>query len=316
MEEEKNASNDLVLSEKQVKKTLNELSEFIGEIPDVLSIVSRIGQDSQLVKFNVLDKRKLEILKNNMVEIHRATKSFGRKNTNITNKLMTITMLNDTCPYRMLRQCLAQIENRRMAIKENLFKLLGNKLKLEELEMEVNCIRDKPNISEKENLKAKKMGIKILKAVTDISDSIIYIEGAFKEIASFQQAYNEIKKNKNIPDNWDEKNFEENEIFFHVRRAINLAYRDILQSGRANMGTMEYIQQFGMSSQVIYGIVTNYINNLENRLNSKLLDPKDAYEDLEKFLDNTANEFKDCYKKAMNRIGLENLYNEDFLYKE
>ena len=40
-----------------------------------------------------------------MVEIDRANKTTGRKNTQTTNQLMTLNMISSS-PYRRLRQCL------------------------------------------------------------------------------------------------------------------------------------------------------------------------------------------------------------------
>ena len=55
---------------------------------------------------------KLVKVSERMVEIDRANKTLGRSQTQTTNQLMTLTMLTDA-PYRRLRQCLAQIEDRR-----------------------------------------------------------------------------------------------------------------------------------------------------------------------------------------------------------
>ena len=58
-----------------------------------------------------------------MVEIDRANKTLGRRNTQTTNQLMTLTMMTDS-PYRRLRQCLAQIQKKRQAIEEAHFRTL------------------------------------------------------------------------------------------------------------------------------------------------------------------------------------------------
>ena len=50
-------------------------------------------------------------------ELHRAKGAVGRKNSQTTSTLMTMTMLADS-PYRQMKQCLSQIDNKRNALIE------------------------------------------------------------------------------------------------------------------------------------------------------------------------------------------------------
>ena len=61
---------------------------------------------------------KMQKITKRMVEVERANNTLGRKNTQTTNQLMTLTMLTDS-PYRRLRQILAQIENKTNALRSN-----------------------------------------------------------------------------------------------------------------------------------------------------------------------------------------------------
>ena len=60
---------------------------------------------------------KIAKIRERMVEMDRANQSLGRKNTQTMNQLMTLTMLTES-PYRMMRQCLTQIERKRQAVEE------------------------------------------------------------------------------------------------------------------------------------------------------------------------------------------------------
>ena len=60
----------------------------------------------------VIDSKKLAKISQRMVEINRANLTVGKKNTQTTSSLMTLTMMCDA-PYRRLRQVLAQIEKTR-----------------------------------------------------------------------------------------------------------------------------------------------------------------------------------------------------------
>ena len=64
--------------------------------------------------------KKLAKISERMVEIDRANLTAGKRNTQTTTQLMTLTMLTDS-PYRRLRQILAQIEKKRGALEEAYF---------------------------------------------------------------------------------------------------------------------------------------------------------------------------------------------------
>ena len=59
---------------------------------------------------------KIAKISERMVEMERANNSLGRRNTQTTNQLMTLTMMTDS-PYRRLRQCLSQIERKKEALR-------------------------------------------------------------------------------------------------------------------------------------------------------------------------------------------------------
>lgn len=295
------------LCDKQtIYNVINHVDILDTSLKDIITISSRFDKNEP-AKFYTIDEQKLEIIASNMTEINRAVRSFGRRNTFTNNKLMTLTMLNDTNPYRVLRQCLSEIEQKRMAIRENYFKILKQKLKLKKL---YNDIYENDKLNE---YKKEKTKIKIMELLTGISDSMVYLEGAFKEIASFQNAYEQVRKNNNIPENWDEKDFEENETKFNVRQAFLLGIRDIFVNNCPNHGTMEYMQQMGMNFISAYTDIRKYINeNFKNIENNTM----PSYDDLQDFLDDMAEKYGKDYKFAMKRIGLETISDEEFLYKE
>jgi len=57
---------------------------------------------------------KVSKISERMVEIDRAINTLGRKNTQSTIQLMTLSMLTDS-PYRRLRQCVVEINKKRDA---------------------------------------------------------------------------------------------------------------------------------------------------------------------------------------------------------
>ena len=243
-----------------------------------------------------ITNEKLAIIAEKMIEIDRANHTAGRANTQNTNQLMTLTMMTDS-PYRRLRQCMAQIENKRSALEESYFKMQKKKLSIKQW-------YDKGD------------ELSIIKAHEAESSMIRqkdYIDGAFKEIATFQCAYDEIKEAYNIPNNWDERDAEEAEIDHHIKQAFRQAHRDMVHTGRIGLGNMEYMEQYGIHIQTATKIIGDYIISEDKMIaEGKLPTVNKLYD----FLDRMAETFHDAHKDVMKRIGIKDLIKEDFLYLE
>ena len=138
-----------------------------------------------------ITNEKLAVIAEKMVEIDRANHTAGRSNTQTTNQLMSLTMMTDS-PYRRLRQCMSQIERKRSALEEAYFKMQKKKI-------QVDYWYEKGD--EMSVMRAREAEASMLRQKD-------YIDGAFKEIATFQCAYDEIRESHNIPENWDEKDAE------------------------------------------------------------------------------------------------------------
>ncbi len=104
MQEQLLVTNTLI-----TKKDISYLTETVGEM-------------------ETITPAKLAKISRGMQEVNRACQIFGKKNTQTSSQLMTITMLNDA-PYRRLRQCLAEIKAKSDALAESYFKI--KKLKVE-----------------------------------------------------------------------------------------------------------------------------------------------------------------------------------------
>jgi hypothetical protein len=240
--------------------------------------------------------KKLAVISEKMVEMDRANHTAGRSDTQTTNQLMTLTMLSDS-PYRSLRQCLANIENKRNALDEAFWKMKKKKLQIAQWYKkgdEMSVIRAQE--AEHNMLRQKD-----------------YIDGAFKEIATFQCAYDDIKEANNIPDDWDEMAAEQEEITHHLRTAFKQAHRQIVSNGVLDVGNMEYLEQFGVHIQTAIALIKAQVA-LENEMSSKGKFPTVTH--LYEFLDKMVELFKDSHKEVMKHIGLKELIREDFLYLE
>ena len=243
-----------------------------------------------------ITNEKLEIISKKMVAIDRANNTAGRSETQTTNQLMTLTMLTDS-PYRRLRQCLAQIEKKRGALDETYFRM-----------------KKKQVLIKQWYEKGDEMSVlKAQEAEHGMMRNKNYIDGAFKEIATFQCAYDEIREAHNIPDNWDERDAEEEEIDHHIKQAFRQAHREMVGTGCITSGNMEYLEQYGIHIQTATRLIADYIAS-EDEMIVKGQMPTVAH--LYAFLDRMAETFHDAHKTVMQRIGIKELVKEEFLYLE
>ena len=243
-----------------------------------------------------ITNEKLAIISQKMVAIDRANNTAGRSNTQTTNQLMTLTMMTDS-PYRRLRQCLSQIEKKRGALDESYFKMKKKQVQIKqwyEKGDEMSVLRAQ-------------------EAEHGLMRSKNYIDGAFKEIATFQCAYDEIRESYNIPENWDERDAEEAEIDHHIKQAFRQAHREMVGAGCITSGNMEYLEQYGIHIQTATRLIADYIAS-EDEMIVKGQMPTVAH--LYAFLDRMAETFHDAHKTVMQRIGIKELIKEEFLYLE
>ena len=80
-------------------------------------------------------------LSSKMVEMDRANRSAGRQRTISSAQLGTLNMLQ-AGPYGRLRQCLAEIENRRVAVESTYWNYREQELEVEELLEKGSAIPD------------------------------------------------------------------------------------------------------------------------------------------------------------------------------
>ena len=266
-------------------------------------ILTKAGDINALI-FRTLDDKQLTEINSWMPEVNRAVACFNKQNSQTSASLMTLNMIDST-PYRVLRQILAQVESKRSALNENIYKIELKKVEYEELQWKLS--------NETNGLKIKKINIKINKIACDIIDSQGHIEASLKEIGAYKRRYDEIINSFNIPDNWDEQDFENEEIEHHIKSIFRNAVRDRMQ-GSHNQGTMEYMEQFGINPITAYALTDKYIGDINNTIvnEGKGADIVALY----KFYDQMYHIFKDEYKKAMMKLGLNNITHADFLMKE
>lgn len=301
--------------------------------------------DSNSEDFVTFNEKSLSVISEFMPHIVEKRNSFGRQNSFHTNKLMTLHMMTNGSPMRMLRQCISEIESKRRALRDNVFRLKKNRIKLKKLISEVEFLELDKKQLERDIEEKKDVDIENDKTIRDLTkelrntefeierknlsieekraglaDSRVYIEGALKDIASFQDAYQQILKNKNIPEDWNERDFEGMESRFHVRMIFFNAYRDIKAHGNLGMGTMEYMDQFGISPDQVEMEIRKFLTWSQEQTYKQnegrieiIKEPE--YEDFKDWLDFVEEKYKDNYKKVMERVGLDEMSKDWYTYQ-
>lgn len=260
-------------------------------------IITQAG-DVNSLEFKTIKSKELKEINDWMLStVNKKTSAFQKQNSQTTMSLMTLNMI-DSAPYRILRQILAQVQKKRSALKENMYKLEKKKIKY-------NNLINKKELTDLEELEKKKI-------VCDIIDSQGYIESALKELGSLKRRYEEICKNKNIPENWDEEDFEKQEIEHHLKSMARNMVRDRMQ-GSHNQGSMEYAEQFGIEPILAYALVDQFINQVKDGMKGNQMP---SIEMRYQFYDKFYNIFKDEYKKAAKKIGINSITHADFLMKD
>jgi hypothetical protein len=279
-----------------MKNNINKVIK-LDEAKDQLSEYSGFKELQKSVGgLSTITDEKLAVIASKMPAIDRANHTAGRSQTQTTNQLMSLTMLSDS-PYRMMRQCLSQIERKRGALEESYFKM-----------------KKKAILIKQWYAKGDEMSVvKAQEAEAQAFRQKDYIDGALKEIATFQCSYDEIRESHNIPEKWDERDAEIAEIDHHIKQAFRQAHRDVVQTGSITGGNMEYMEQYGVHIQTATKIIRDYVAS-EDKMISEGKMP--TVEHLYAFLDSMAVQFNDAHKLVMKRIGIKELIKEDFLYLE
>ena len=215
---------------------------------------------------------------------------FGRTNSQYTSQLMSMTMLGDG-PYHFMKQCSAQIDNKTSALQTVYFKMKKAAYKIKKWEEKG---------TEYSLLLAEEARVGLMEANDGISHAI-------REIKMYQDAYEEIREHHGIDENWDEADFNKLEEENHIRMAFRLAIRRLLENGRIDRSTAEYMEQNGIHPMSGERIARQYHQEVTKLLDEgKAPSVKHFYD----FLDSMVEMFKGSHKNTMDRIGIKKIIRE------
>jgi hypothetical protein len=251
---------------------------------------------NDLIPNTTLSKEALIKICDRLPELHRAKTAVGRKNSQTTSTLMTMTMLADS-PYRQMKQCLSQIDNKRNALIEAHFKTKKNKIKIEKWE-------DSENELDKVRAEEARVGIEQMRSSA---------ENAMKEIGMYQDIYDEIRTSHGIAEDWDEEDFEASEIENAIRMGFRQSIQNLMSSGKIAISTVEYWEQFGIHPMVGEKLSREYMASVQKELDKN---KHPSVQSLHIFLDQMVETFKDEHKHSLKRIGVDAIVNHAYIYKK
>ena len=133
------------------------------------------------------------------------------------------------------------------------------------------------------------------------------ISHSLREIQMYKDAYEDIRKQHGIDEDWDEADFNKLEEENHIRMAFRLAVRQLMESGRIERSTSEYMEANGIHPMSGERVARQY-----HQETSQLLDEGKAppIKHFYNFLDNMVEMFKDSHKNTMDRIGIKKIIRE------
>lgn len=250
-----------------------------------------------------LDAAALARIDAGMLEHSRTLQIFGRQNSQTTAKLISLTMLA-AAPFRQLRQCAAEIEKRRQALQEASITLRRRQIEAAQARQDAD------------GLTGLARDLRLLDAEErdgQIAASRVYVEGALKDIAGLQDAYDQIRRTHGIRENWDEADFEAGEIEHHLKALFRLAYRDLMHTGRISTSACEYAEQFGVHPNVVHARASAYIAECERMLGTGQAPTIDH---LHEWLQGCYEAHRDDVQRAVAQLGLVDLITKWSLYVE
>jgi hypothetical protein len=244
---------------------------------------------SDLPLVEALQSKILNLTKS-LPEFKHSKKMFGRTNSQYTSQLMSLTMLGDG-PYHFMKQCSAQIDNKVAALQGVYFNMKKKVYKIKKWEEKGD---------EFSLILAEEARVSLIEIEDGISHSL-------REIQMYKDAYEDIREQHGIDENWDEADFNKLEEENHIRMAFRLALRQLMESGRIERSTSEYMESNGIHPMSAERVARQYHEEV-----TQLLDEGKApsVKHFHNFLDNMVEMFKGSYKDTMDRIGIKDIIRE------
>lgn len=208
--------------------------------------------------------------------------------------------LNYHAPLNNMRQICAEIAKLKGALNDAKWRNVEVELKIKKIQEELN----------KEDLdywKEVELKIKLAKLREGLSEGMVYIEGAMKDVLALNKLYEELREKVN---GFSEVDVEREETKSHLRRSIVQCIRDVRQYGCITKGEQEYVENIGVNPSKLELLLRQYVEE-ERKIDSWDVTP------LFQFVEQLANDLTDVCKvdnRLMEVQGFSGKFVEDFAY--
>jgi len=155
---------------------------------------------------------------------------FNHSHSQFAWKHITLSWLSAT---RNIRQIMAELARKRDALWEAKWKCIERAQSINDLELEV--------------MKKKEEQAKLVK----------HIEGAMKDVLVLTNLYDDLCKTYDVK---SEEDFEKQENFSHLCRALSQSLREMRQAGRISTGNQEYLEQIGINPSKVFTVFADYLD--------------------------------------------------------
>jgi methionine salvage enolase-phosphatase E1 len=137
-------------------------------------------------------------------------------------------------------------------------------------------------------------------------ETLILIEGAFKEMETLAQLHDQLKEKLG---DVTEEEFEKAQVKSHIKRAVNQAVREVKEGGKIKAGNAEYLEQSGLSTTAVLKDIFDF---LEEESQAGIGGNKM----LHKFLDDTAEKYGKFYIEQAEWLGFDPHADRNLTYEQ
>ena len=283
-----------IKNELDVQKNLEHFKVTLTDVFSNTSIADYSSFNNSTIKDNI------EKVDNALTKTQELNSIWDRAHTQWTWKHLNLSFHD---PMRNVKQVLAEINNKKTALNEMKWRFVQIELSF----AEINDKLSKPELL-KDKWEEIRLNIELAQLKESLTNHIVLIDGAMKDILSLTDLYEQLKSKVN---NFNEDDVEENETLSHLRRSLVQCIRDVRERGSITKGEQEYMEQIGVNPMKIQKDIREYVMQEEN---------SDDYSTngLFNFVEDTVNKLKHVYKvdeKRMDMIGLSNNHNPEYSNK-
>ena len=253
-----------------------------------------MSTDLILKNFNGLAQRKsyggkslqenLENAQKAMDKVAYTEKIWDRSRSQFMLKFITCSNAEDW--FRM-RQISAEMCSKRLALSEAKYGYMMNLTK-------AKIKRDEMAEEDNENKKLL-LEIEAHQLENYASETLMKIEGAFKEMETLSQMHDQLKEKLG---DITEAEFEKAQVRGHIKREVSQAIREVKEGGKIKAGNAEYLEQSGLSTTAI-------LKDIYDFLEAESQAGIGHNEMLHKFLDDTADKYGEFYIEQAEWLGFE-----------